>query len=241
MAFGATRFAKKRVEEDPSVQAIIEAETPVVSIFGKSWDLHVRRALGIREEENLKMIAETVRYLKDKAGKWSTTPSIFSTATMRIAISRCVPWKPRKQPAPMSVPVRYQRRHHDDASLTWCAEVRKRFDGVLGIHTHNDADWRWPTRWRPSKQGFTHVQGCINGYGERCGNANLTSVIANLELKLGHTTIGQDTWRISLGFALHRRTGQSAHAQRSGLRGPQRVRAQGRRARERGAERFGDL
>src|SRR5579871_538597 len=66
VAFGATRFAKNSCETDASVQALVYADTPVVSIFGKSWDLHVSRALGVSEEENLKMIAETVAYLKSK-------------------------------------------------------------------------------------------------------------------------------------------------------------------------------
>src|SRR5579859_4688723 len=65
VAFGATRFARNPVENDVSVNALIESGTPVVSIFGKSWDLHVHRALGITEEENLKIIADTVRYLKE--------------------------------------------------------------------------------------------------------------------------------------------------------------------------------
>ena len=92
------------------------------------------------------------------------------------------------------------------------------------------------------EQGFTHVQGCINGYGERCGNANLTSIIANLELKMGHTTIGKRAaGAADRGGALHRRAGESADARRSGLRRSQRLRAQGRRARERGAQGFGDL
>ena len=72
------------------------------------------------------------------------------------------------------------------------AEVRKRFDGVLGIHTHNDADVAVANAIAAIEAGCTHVQGCINGYGERCGNANLVSIIANLELKLGHNTIGRD-------------------------------------------------
>src|ERR1022692_2813032 len=63
-AFGSTRFAKNPVEEDRNVRALIEAGTPVVSIFGKTWDLHVRRALGITEEENLQLISDTVRFLK---------------------------------------------------------------------------------------------------------------------------------------------------------------------------------
>ena len=72
------------------------------------------------------------------------------------------------------------------------AEVRKRFDGVIGIHTHNDSDLAVANTLAAVEAGATHVQGCMNGYGERCGNANLASVIANLELKLGHTTIGPE-------------------------------------------------
>src|SRR5579885_897626 len=64
-AFGATRFAKNPVHQDPNVHSLIEANTPVVSIFGKSWDLHTRRALGITEEQNQELISETVQYLKD--------------------------------------------------------------------------------------------------------------------------------------------------------------------------------
>src|SRR6202021_2732349 len=72
------------------------------------------------------------------------------------------------------------------------AEVRKRFDGVLGIHPHNDSGVAVANALAAIEQGFTHVQGCMNGYGERCGKANLCSIIANLELTLGHTTIGAD-------------------------------------------------
>ena len=63
---------------------------------------------------------------------------------------------------------------------------------MLGIHVHNDCELAVANTLAAVDQGFAHVQGCINGYGERCGNANLTSIIANLELKLGHTTIGKD-------------------------------------------------
>jgi len=72
------------------------------------------------------------------------------------------------------------------------AEVRKRFDGVIGIHTHNDSDLAVANTIAAVEAGATHVQGCLNGYGERCGNANLASIIANLELKLGHTTVGPE-------------------------------------------------
>ena len=73
-----------------------------------------------------------------------------------------------------------------------CADVRKSFDGMLGIHTHNDCELAVANALAAVEQGFAHVQGCMNGYGERCGNANLTTIIANLELKMGHTTIGKE-------------------------------------------------
>ena len=72
------------------------------------------------------------------------------------------------------------------------AEVRKRFDGIIGIHAHNDSDIAVANTLAAVEAGATHVQGCMNGYGERCGNANLASIIANLELKLGHTTVGPE-------------------------------------------------
>jgi len=72
------------------------------------------------------------------------------------------------------------------------AEVRKRFDGVLGIHCHNDSDLAVANTIAAVEAGVTHVQGCLNGYGERCGNANLASVIALLDAKLGHSTIGPE-------------------------------------------------
>ena len=122
------------------------------------------------------------------------------------------------------------------------AEVRKRFDGVLGIHTHNDADVAVANTIAAVEAGCTHVQGCINGYGERCGNANMVSIIANLELKLGHTTHRpRESAEPDVRGALYRRAGESADAKRPAVCRPQRVRAQGRRPCQRGAEGFVDL
>ena len=73
-----------------------------------------------------------------------------------------------------------------------CRGGAERFDGTLGIHPHNDSDVAVANTIAAIEAGCTHVQGCINGYGERCGNANLCSILPNLELKLGHTTIGRE-------------------------------------------------
>ncbi len=192
-AFGSTRFAKNAVEHDRNVAALVAAATPVISIFGKSWDLHTERALGITEEENLKLISDTVRYLKEHGKEvvydaehffdGYQANSAFALRTLEAA-----------QNAGADVLVLCDT---NGGTLTArlaeiVADVRKRFDGVMGIHTHNDSEVAVANTLAAVEQGCTHVQGCMNGYGERCGNANLCSIIANLELKLGHTTIGPE-------------------------------------------------
>ncbi|MBI3210498.1 MAG: citramalate synthase [Candidatus Solibacter usitatus] len=193
VAFGATRFAKHTVETDPSVLQLLQAGTPAVSIFGKSWDLHTQRALGVTEEQNLAMISETVRCLKEHGKEvvydaehffdgYIGNPD-FALRTLEAA-----------QQAGASVLCLCDT---NGGTLTGrlveiVAEVRKRFDGILGIHTHNDSDVAVANTLAAVEAGCTHVQGCFNGYGERCGNANMVSILANLEVKLGHTTIGPE-------------------------------------------------
>ena len=193
VAFGATRFARNPVEKDASVNALIESGTPVVSIFGKSWDLHVHRALGITEEENLKLIADTVRYLKDHGKEVVYDAEHFFdgyTASRDFALRTLEAAK--KAGADVLVLCDTNGGTVTSRLTQICADVRKNFEGVLGIHTHNDSDMAVANSLAAIEQGFAHVQGCMNGYGERCGNANLTSIIANLELKMGHTTIGRE-------------------------------------------------
>ncbi|MEO7648840.1 MAG: citramalate synthase [Bryobacteraceae bacterium] len=192
-AFGSTRFARNPVEEDRNVLKLVAAGTPVVSIFGKSWDLHTKRALGITEEENLVLISDTVGYLKAHGKEvvydaehffdgYTGNPD-FALRTLEAAQNAGANVICLCDTNGGTLPGRL---------VEICAEVRKRFDGVLGIHTHNDSDVAVANAIAAIEQGFTHVQGCMNGYGERCGNSNLCSIIANLELKLGHTTIGRD-------------------------------------------------
>jgi 2-isopropylmalate synthase len=192
-AFGSTRFAKNPVEQDRNVQALVEAGTPVVSIFGKTWDLHVRRALGIALEENLLLISETVKYLKDHGKEvvydaehffdgYFANPD-YALKTLEAAASAG---------ADVLCLCDTNGGTLTGKLVDTFAEVRKRFDGILGIHTHNDSGVAVANTIAAVEAGATHVQGCMNGYGERCGNADLAAVIANLELKLGHTTIGPE-------------------------------------------------
>jgi 2-isopropylmalate synthase len=192
-AFGATRFSKNRVDSDPNVRALVEAGTPVISIFGKTWDLHTARALKITEEENLKLISETVRYLKEHGKEvifdaehffdgYASSPA-FALRALEAA---------REAGADILCLCDTNGGTVTSRLGEIVAEVRKRFDGVLGIHAHNDSDCAVANTLAAVEQGVTHVQGCMNGYGERCGNANLCSVIAGLELKLGRTVIGAE-------------------------------------------------
>ena len=192
-AFGATRMARNAVEDDASVNALIAADTPVVCIFGKTWDLHVHRALGITEEENLQIISDTVRYLKAHGKEVVYDAEHFFDgykANREFALRTVEAAKKAGADTLTLCDTNGGTMRHEISEI--CAAVRKRFDGVLGIHTHNDCELAVANTLAAVEQGFAHVQGCMNGYGERCGNANLTTVIANLELKMGHTTIGKD-------------------------------------------------
>ena len=190
-AFGATRFARNAVEKDPNVAELLAAETPVVSIFGKSWDFHVRCALGISEEENLELISDTVGYLVAQGREvvydaehffdGYQANQAYALETLRAAKMAGADVLCLCDTNGGTLPNRISEV---------IALVRARFEGVIGIHCHNDAEVAVANTLAAVEAGASHVQGCINGYGERCGNANLCSIIANLELKLGHTTIG---------------------------------------------------
>src|SRR3954449_3650064 len=192
-AFGATRFAKNPVESDANVAELIAAQTPVISIFGKTWDFHVQKALGITLEENLTLISDTVGYLKSHGREvvydaehffdgYLANPS-FALRTLEAA---------KRAGADVLCLCDTNGGTLPQRLAEIVSDVRTRFDGVLGIHCHNDCEVAVANTIVAVEAGVTHVQGCLNGYGERCGNANLCSVLATLELKLGHTSVGPE-------------------------------------------------
>src|SRR6266487_2290999 len=139
-AFGATRFAKNPVEKDANVAELLASGTPVVSIFGKTWNFHVQRVLGITEEENLRLISETVSYLKAQGREvvydaehffdgYNANPA-FALRTLEAA---------KEAGADVLCLCDTNGGNLTHRIIEVVAEVRKRFDGVLGIHTHNDA------------------------------------------------------------------------------------------------------
>jgi 2-isopropylmalate synthase len=193
VAFGSTRLARNTVQQDPNVIALIEAGTPVVSIFGKTWDLHVTRGLGIDLEENLKLISETVRHVRNHEKEvvydaehffdgFTANPS-YALRTLEAAKTSGAHVLCLCDTNGGSYPTRIGKV---------VTEVRRRFDGVIGIHTHNDSELAVANAVAAVEAGATMVQGCLNGWGERCGNANLASIIAILELRMGCTTIGRE-------------------------------------------------
>ena len=124
------------------MHALLAAGTPVVSIFGKSWDLHVHRALGITEEENLKLISDTVKYLKDHGQEVVYDAEHFFDGYTANPRFRAADARSRaRRPAPTCCACAIPTAARSPARLAEIvAEVRKRFDGVLGIHPHNDSD-----------------------------------------------------------------------------------------------------
>lgn len=184
-AFGSTRHAKNNVREDINVQELINSKAPVVTIFGKSWDLHVEKVFNISLEKNLEMIYDTIAYLKDQGKEvvydaehffdgFKANPD-YALKTLEYA----------------------EKAGADNISLadtnggTLPSEVREIMKKVkeiiktpLGIHAHNDSELAVANSLEAVEMGAVLVQGTINGFGERCGNANLISIIPSLILKM---------------------------------------------------------
>ncbi|MFH1857691.1 MAG: citramalate synthase [Candidatus Omnitrophota bacterium] len=185
-AFGSTRRADVPASKDQSLNAILRAETPVVTIFGKTWDLHVRDVLRIPLDENLKLISDSIAYLR-KHGREVIYDAEHFFDGYRQNTSYAVATLRAAEEAGASVLALCDT--NGGMITSWIAEivreVRDRTRTPLGIHVHNDSDMAVANSITAIENGVVHVQGTINGYGERCGNANLCSVIANLRLKLG--------------------------------------------------------
>lgn len=185
-AFASTKNPRYTIEDDPNIQGLLKAETEVVTIFGKSWDLHVREALGITLEQNLDLIKESVSYLKAKIPEviydaehffdgYKINPE-FALKTLLAA----------QQGGADCLVLCDTNGGTMPFELEWIiAQVKEKIHTPLGIHTHNDSEMAVANSILAVKMGIRHVQGTINGYGERCGNANLCSIIPNLQIKMG--------------------------------------------------------
>lgn len=193
-AFGSTRRANTAPEEDRGLQALLEAETEVCTIFGKSWLLHVTEVLHVSPEENLAMIQDSCRFLKAH-GKEVVYDAehffdgyrenvVYALQTLEAAVLGGAD-------VLVLCDTNGGRLPHEIFEIT--AHVCSEFDLPIGIHAHNDSELAVANALESVRAGARQVQGTINGFGERCGNCNLVSVMANLLLKTETTCLADPT------------------------------------------------
>lgn len=192
-AFGSTRRFGITADADANLNMIIESGVEAVAIFGKSWDFHVTEALGTTLEENLNMIYESVRFLKEKGLEVIYDAehffdgykhnSEYALATLRRAADAGADWLTLCDTNGGSLP-------HEISEIV--TRVKETVETPVGIHCHNDGELAVANSLAAVAAGATQVQGTINGFGERCGNANLISIIPNLQLKLGYACVPEE-------------------------------------------------
>ncbi len=188
-AFGATRRKSFSCESDPSIQALLRAETPVVTVFGKSWGLHVTEALRLSHEENLEIISDTVRYLAARVPFVIYDAEHFFDGYAADAEYALATLRAAAEGGPARIVLcDTNGGSHPEQIARAVRVVAENIATPLGVHCHNDGELAVANTLAAVVAGAVHVQGTINGYGERCGNANLCSVIPNLELKSGRET-----------------------------------------------------
>jgi 2-isopropylmalate synthase len=186
VAFGSTAKPGVSIERDKNLNDLINAQTEAVTIFGKAWDVQVREVLNIDLDQNLKLIEESVLYLKKRIPKvffdaehffdgYKTNPK-YAIRVLEHAVNGgadcIVLCDTNGGTLPFELPDIIE-------------QIKKQIKAPIGIHTHNDSDVATANALIAVQYGCTQVQGTVNGYGERCGNANLCSIIPNLAIKMG--------------------------------------------------------
>ncbi|OGV67026.1 MAG: citramalate synthase [Lentisphaerae bacterium RIFOXYA12_FULL_48_11] len=190
VAFGATRRARTKIKDDPMVLSLVDADTSVVTVVGKAWALHVAEVLRTTAAENQAMIADTIGYLKDRKKEvffdaehffdgYKNDPE-FAMAALTSAVRAGVNGLVLCDTNGGCLP---------DEIFKITSEVVKSYPVAVGIHVHNDSGLAVASSLEAVRAGATHVQGTINGFGERCGNANLCSIVPTLQLKMGRKCV----------------------------------------------------
>jgi|AGTN01.1.fsa_nt_gi 2-isopropylmalate synthase/homocitrate synthase family protein len=197
VAFGSTRRKDTEAPQDAGLAALLGAGTKAVAIFGKAWDLHATNVLCTTLEENLAMIRDTIRYLKAQGREvifdaehffdgYAANPG-YALLVLRAADEAGADTVVLCDTNGGTMP------HALEAAVKAALGAVK---CKLGIHTHNDSELAVANSLLAVNAGACHVQGTLLGYGERCGNARLTSVIAGLQLKMGYECIGENLARL---------------------------------------------
>jgi 2-isopropylmalate synthase len=193
VAFGSTRHPDSKVGTDAGLQALLEAGTKVVTIVGKAWDLHVTQVLETSLKHNLSIVAESIDFLKSRGltiffdaehffDGYKTNPE-YAIEVVKAASNAGVDCVVLCDTNGGALP---------SEILTAVRAVQQKISVPLGIHSHNDGELAVANSLAAVQAGAVQVQGTINGYGERCGNANLCSIIPDLKLKLGIDCIAEE-------------------------------------------------
>jgi 2-isopropylmalate synthase len=193
VAFGSTQRIGHKAEDDPNLQSLLKSDTPAVSIFGKSWLLHVTKALKITPEQNLKIIEDSIRFLKANNKEviydaehyfdgFNEDPD-YAIQTLAVA---------ENSGADVIVLCDTNGGTLPSDLVKIIQKTKGKLSVPLGIHAHNDSDVAVANTIAAVEAGCVHIQGTINGYGERCGNANLCSVIPNLQLKCDYNCVPEE-------------------------------------------------
>ena len=192
-AFGRTRRPNTRAEKSRNIMALLKTETQTVAIVGKSWDLHTTQILGVSLDENLAMIEDTLSYLKAQAREvifdaehffdgYQNNPG-YALKTIETAINAG---------ADIVVLCDTNGGTMPHEILNIMDKVMPRIKVPVGIHAHNDCGLALANSLVAVQSGATMIQGTINGYGERCGNVDLISIIGNLQLKMSYQCVDSE-------------------------------------------------
>ncbi len=185
-AFGMTRRRGVEASDDEGMKALVGAETPVITIVGKTWDMHVRDVLRVEEDENVAMIADSVRFCRE-AGREVIYDAEHFFDGYRANPDYALQTLAAAQDAGATTLVLCDTNGGSmpEAIAAAVVAIQPHVSAKIGIHTHNDAGLAVANTLAAIRHGAVHAQGTINGIGERCGNVDLTTVAANLGLKLG--------------------------------------------------------
>lgn len=185
-AFGSTRRANITAADDLNIRLLLQAETPVVTIVGKTWDLHVRDDLRISLQANLEVIGDSITYLKTRVDEVFFDAEHFFDGYRANPDYALACLKAAAQAGADVLVLCDTRGGSMPHEIRQATQAAAGLDSRLGIHCHNDCELAVANSLAGVEAGASQVQGTINGFGERCGNANLCSVVPNLQLKLGY-------------------------------------------------------
>ncbi|PKM52325.1 MAG: citramalate synthase [Firmicutes bacterium HGW-Firmicutes-7] len=193
VAFGSTRRKGLKPEDDDNIKSLLSADTQYIAIFGKSWDFHVTDIINATLDENLAMISDTIEYLVGNKKKVIFDAEHFFDgykANKEYAIESLKSAKKAGASSLVLCDTNGGCMPKEIAEIT--EHVYKELDMTLGIHCHNDSGVAVANSISAVEAGVTEIQGTFIGFGERCGNANLTTIIGNLQLKLGYECLTEE-------------------------------------------------